>query len=182
MLSSVYDSFWDDLLDPLKVTFDGDNKLIIVNTQYSSLTVKSDIYSASKRWLQRRNNSAYARPMRAIGGDPVISGLYAGDIYFLTNDWQIVVNNQVAVTGIIYSDNVNLNTFIINSGGGVQSQASNLAYSYNTTGVTVPTASQVASAVWNDVTSNYGSTTIAGKIAKLDDIQNTTHATLALNS
>jgi hypothetical protein len=182
VFSTISYSFWDDLLDPLKVTFDGDNRKIIVNPQYTTLSVKSDIYSAAKRWLQRRQNFQYARPLRAIGGDTIGNGLYAGDIYFLTNNWQVVINTQVSVIGSLYSDNTSLNVFTVNSGGGVQSTVSNLATVYNGTAVTVPTVNQIATTVWSVDPTQYSSGTVGGKINKIDTINNNTNALVALNS
>lgn len=174
-------SFWDDYLDPLKVTFDGQNRQIIVNPQYNSVSVKIDIYSAAKRWLQRRQNSGFLPPLRSIGGDPIVGGIYAGDIYFLLYDWQIVLNHPVTVIGSIYHDNVTLSPFIINSGGGVQSTVSNLTYAYNTVGAIVPTAADVATEVWSTDPSVYATGTAANKINKLDKIKTNTDNILALS-
>jgi hypothetical protein len=175
-------SFWDDLLDPLKITFDGDNKQIIINEQYNTISVKTDIYSAAKRWLQRRQNLNYLNPIRCIGGDPITGGLYAGDIYFLENNWQVIVNTQITVAGTLYNDNTSLNVFIINSGGGVTATTSNLAYAYNTSGVTVPTAADNAAAVWGVNPASYGTSTAAGKLNKIDTIDTNSKTIVALTS
>ena len=186
MLCTVADSFWDDLADALKITLDGSAKLIYIDPQYSSVSVKIDIYSALKRWLKRRQNAGYLTPIRAIGGDPVgATGQYAGDIYFLTNGWRIVIDHQVSINGILYSDNY-ASPYTVLSGGGVIANVSNLAYSYNTVGVTVPTSSDVAAAVWG--TQTYTQTdvnTIGGQITKtkttVDTIKITTDNILATN-
>lgn len=175
-------SFWDDFLDPLKVTFDGENKLIYINDYYSTINVKIDVYSAFKRWLKRRQNTSFPIALRSIGGDVVGGGLYAGDIYFLTNNYQIVINHPVAVSGVLYSDNVNLSTYIIQSGGGVTSTVSNLAYAYNTIGATVPTATDIANQVWSTDPSVYGTSSAAGKLNKVDTIKTTTDNIFALNA
>lgn len=143
MLHAVAASFWEELTDPLKVSFDGVNRQIILNPQYSTFNVKTDIYSAWKRWMQRRQNTQFEPALRTIGGDPVGAGIYAGDMYFLINDWQIIVNHPVSVTGILYHDNPVLNPFIIRAGGGVIATVSSLAYAYNTSGVVVPTAIEI---------------------------------------
>lgn len=109
-----------------KCTFDGINKQIIVNPGETEISVKQDLYSAWKEWVQVRNNARYLPAFRTIGGDPVGGGQYAGDIYFLKNGWQIVVNSQVNFQGILYHDD-SISPFIINSGGGVTSTVSNLA-------------------------------------------------------
>jgi hypothetical protein len=189
-------SFWDDLVDPLLVTFDGDNKNIIVNPiklyangqgYGTSVTVraKQDIYSASKRWLQRRRNYTYAQPIRSIGGDSVGSGQYAGDIYFTYNTWHIVVNQQVNITGIVYSDDY-ATPYTVNPGGGVIATVSALAFAYNTSGVTVPTAAENAAAVLNANPASYTAGTIGGAINTTNqtvaNINVTTQNTLALSA
>jgi hypothetical protein len=165
-VSTNYIQFWDDLLDPMAVTFDGDNKQIILNPQYPVVRVKQDIYSASKRWLQRRQNSSYLPPLRGIGGDSVGGGVYAGDLYFLTNSWSILVRHQVVVTGVLYNDNVSVSTYTVQSGGGVQATVSSLAYAYNTTGAIVPSAAEVATQVWNTASAlQTDQNTLGGKLA-----------------
>ena len=194
-------SFWDDLLDPMLVTFDGDNKYIIVNPiqQYANgqisgntlsngqtVRAKQDIYSASKRWLQRRRNLTYAQPMRNIGGDSVGGGLYAGDMYFVTNSWRIVVNQQINITGIIYNDTTAVSPYIVNPGGGVVATVSSLAYAFNSTGVTVPSAGENAAAVWSVNPATYGATTTGGIINStaqtVANINTTTQNILALTA
>ena len=165
MITSTAVSFWDDLVDPLKVIFDGDNKLIYIAPQYNTINVKIDLYSAAKRWLQRRQNMSYLPPLRSIGGDSVGSGLYAGDIYFLTNNWRVDVTNTVSITGILYQDNLSLDTYIVEAGGGVISTVANLAYAYNTTGVTVPSAAEIRDEILGANPSTYANTeTVGGKI------------------
>lgn len=126
-----------------KVTFDGENKLITVNSGETLVYVKDDIYSGWKEWIQVRDNAKYEPAFRTTGGDPVGGGLYAGDIYFTINGWKIVVNEQVEVVGIIYDDTPGASPFIISAGGGVRNRVSNLAYAYNTTGTEVPTVQQI---------------------------------------
>jgi hypothetical protein len=185
-MMTVANSFWSDMLDPLKVTFDGSNKRIYLNTQYAVFNVKIDLYSAAKRWLQRGQNLGYPAPFRAIGGDPLVGGLYAGDIYFLINDWRIVVNHQVTIVGTLYNDNTAVNPYIINSGGGVIATVSNLAYSYNTVGAVVPTAEEVANTVWGkSAAAITDPTTVGGKVVAtktvVDQIKTISNNILATN-
>jgi hypothetical protein len=194
MLFTVAYSFWDDLLDPMKVTFDGDNKLIIVNAQYSTITVKQDIYSASKRWLKRRQNFEYPRPMRSIGGDTLPNALYAGDIYFLRNyttgnslgNWRIVVDHLVNINGTIYNDNTAVSPYIIQSGGGVVATVSSQAYAYNyNANIVIPSASDVASQVWNTTPTGYPATSLAGIVNStnqtVSNVATTTNNILAVS-
>jgi len=186
MLTSIADSMWDDMSDPLKVVFDGDNRLIYVAPQYSSISVKVDVYAAMKRWLQRRQNTQYYPPVRTIGGDSVgTSGQYAGDIYFLFNNWYMIIDHQVSVNGILYSDNYST-PYSITAGGGVIANVSNLAYSYNTIGSVVPTAAQIATQVWTTPTSGQTDvSTMGGQVTatktQADNIKTDTANILAVS-
>lgn len=164
MLTTVQVQFWDDLLDPLKVTFDGDNRKIYLNTQYATIRVKQDMYSAMKRWLKRRQNLTYPVPIRTVGGDPLGGGLYAGDLYFLTNDWQVMVQHQVAVIGTLYNDNVAQSTYNVSSGGGVVATVAALAYAY--TADIGFTEQSITDAILNTPISTQSNTaTVGGAIA-----------------
>jgi hypothetical protein len=115
-----------------------------------------------KRWLARGQNAGYPRPLRSIGGDPVgTSGQYAGDIYFLFNNWKMIIDHQVAINGILYSDDY-ASPYDVLSGGGVISNVSNLAYSYNAVGVSIPTASEVANQGWGTSASGQTDTSTMG--------------------
>lgn len=52
----------------------------------TSISVKTDLYSVWKEWLMVDDNSNRPQVFRAIGGDLVGSGRYAGDIYFFFFD------------------------------------------------------------------------------------------------
>jgi hypothetical protein len=127
MLANIF-AFWDDLIDPLKCTFDGENKLIYINPTVTTLNVKEDIYSAFKRWMFRDTNAKYEMGIRSIGGDPISVGVTAGEMYFLINGWQV------------YTDHI--------GPGGVTSVVSSIV-----TGYVVSTPQQIATAVWTEPTS-----------------------------
>jgi len=144
-----YWEFWEaynpiaETFGQQKVTFDGENRLIYINPGESTVSVKDDIYSAWKEWIQVRNNAQFLDAMRTTGGDPVGGGLFAGDIYFTVNDWKIVIQEQVVVNGIIYDNVPGVSPFIVQPGGGVRNVVSNLAYAYNITGVTPPSVQEI---------------------------------------
>jgi hypothetical protein len=112
-----------------KVTFDGVNKRIYISPNVSNLDVKTDLYSDWKEWFQLYDNAKYLPAFRTIGGDPTGVGQSAGDIYFLINDWQIVISHFVEINGILYHDNPALKPYIIEQGGGVIATVSSLAQS-----------------------------------------------------
>lgn len=133
------------------VTFDGDRKLIFINYIESEIDVKTNLYSEWKEWVQVRDNAKYEPALRTIGGDPLGAGQYAGDMYFLINGWQVVIDHYVKVNGILYSDDYP-SPYIIEEGGGVFATVSSLALSYNTTGVEVPTVQDIRTELDNNST------------------------------
>lgn len=72
-----------------KVTFDGVNKLILINEGEVSIDVQRDIYSAWKEWARLENNLQYFDPLATVGGEPTISGQRLDVTYFLINGWKI---------------------------------------------------------------------------------------------
>jgi hypothetical protein len=122
MIWATFGAVWQ--LDE-KVSFDGPNKQIRVNSDATNIDVKTDLYSAWKRWMQIDDHAKYPPAFRTIGGDPVGSGQTAGDIYFLINNWQIIVEQPIQVTGVLYHDNP-IPVYIITGGGSVTSTVSGL--------------------------------------------------------
>lgn len=88
-----------------RVIFDGENKLIYIDPDTEVIDIRSDVYSNWKEWVQVRDNAKYEPAMRTTGGDPISGGINTGDIYFLINDWRIVVDHNLDIYGAIYSDN-----------------------------------------------------------------------------
>lgn len=83
-------TYWDpNLVGPQKVTFDGPNKLILVNEGETSIDVQSDIYSNWKEWSTQRDNIKYLEAISVLGGDPITDTTFVGDTYFLENGWRI---------------------------------------------------------------------------------------------
>lgn len=72
----------------MSVTFDGTNKLVIIDDGITELTVK-EMYSAWKDWVLTDDNSKYAQAFAAIGGDSLPGGRFLGTTYFLENGWKI---------------------------------------------------------------------------------------------
>ena len=133
MLLSLWTNWWDDWEAQWKCTFDGESKTITVNSAFDFITVKDDIYSAWKEWVKLRDNTKFPPALRVIGGDPVGGGLLAGDIYFLVNGWQVVINHRVSVSGVLYHDD-GLDPYLVMDGGGVISTVSNLVQTATTGG------------------------------------------------
>lgn len=86
-----FGGFWEGWLNPHKVTFDGLNKLILINPGVTYLDIKEDIYSDWKEWVTYYNgeNAKWAPAMRSVGGDPITQDLSLGSTFFLLNGWRI---------------------------------------------------------------------------------------------
>lgn len=137
----LWAGFQEDWLLELKVTFDGPNRKIIVNPGVTDIDIKVDIYSAWKQWVTVRDNSKFLPALRTIGGDPAPlgSGLFAGDLYFLLNGWQITVNETgVEGTGIIFHDD----GIPVFDNFGIPLLVSNLAFSVAPDAATIAAANQ----------------------------------------
>ena len=73
----------------MSYTFDGLNKLIILDPGVTSFSV-SDIYSRWKEWVQLSDNAKYEIAFStSVGGNPLGNGLLLGAYYFITNGWLI---------------------------------------------------------------------------------------------
>lgn len=78
-----------------KVTFDGPNRLIIINYGEDVIDAKVDLYSAWKRWFTASPsgdvsaNSAYLEAFSTTGGDDIGEGQTISPYYFLENGWRV---------------------------------------------------------------------------------------------
>jgi hypothetical protein len=72
-----------------KVTFDGPNKLIIVDNAITSIDVEVDLYSDWKEWMLVSDNSKYLQAFRAVGGDDLVGGQTVSGYFFLMNGWRV---------------------------------------------------------------------------------------------
>lgn len=137
---------------PNKCEFDGIQKTITPLSQYSSIDVKTDIYSAWKSWVLDANNMSFPAAIRVIGGDQIGPGLFAGDTYFLMNGWKVIVSHRLIVNGVLYDDS-GTDPFIISAGGSVRSVVSNLVQSVSTSGSGAVDYDAIANAVVSKIDS-----------------------------
>lgn len=122
MHTSTWYGYWEHWNNQQPVQFDGPNRLIIVNPGVAELNVKIDIYSNWKEWAKFYDYGKYPPAIRSIGGDPTVGGVFAGDIYFLTNGWRLIIDiTQTALTGSLFSDD--FETPLINEDGVPQFQS-----------------------------------------------------------
>lgn len=91
----------------MKVSFDGPNRLIIVNNGIFELDVETDIYSDWKEWSVIGDNGKYLPAVRTVGGDPTTAGLALGATFFLINGWRIRSwegDHRLQVAGNLYTE------------------------------------------------------------------------------
>lgn len=89
MASGTYYGFWEYWNLYHKVTFDGINKLILINPGETTLDVQTDIYSAWKEWVRLDDYLKYYPPIGTVGGEPTIGDERLDVTYFLINGWKI---------------------------------------------------------------------------------------------
>lgn len=89
-----------------KVTFDGTNKLIIVNTGITELTFYDDVYTEWKTWVAS-GNSMYLQAIKLVGGEVITATRALGNTFFLLNGWRIRPyegDHTLIINGNVYTD------------------------------------------------------------------------------
>ena len=83
--------FWEYWELYHKVTFDGVNKLILINPGETTVDVQEDIYRAWKQWMLLKNieNFRYLKPIDIVGGEPLPGDQALDSTFFLINGWKI---------------------------------------------------------------------------------------------
>lgn len=105
----TFPSLYERYVDPFNVTFDGENKLILVNDGVTDLDWGVDVYSTWKRWAQERDNAKFLPAMRSVGGDPKPGGAL-GATYFLMNGWRLRTwsgDHRLSINGNVYTEEGN---------------------------------------------------------------------------
>ena len=90
----------------MNVTFDGENKLILLGEGLSVIDV-SELYSDWKLWFLQDDNAKYQQCFRNVGGDPLDETTKIAPYYFLMNDWKIrpyEENSNLIVNGNLLSE------------------------------------------------------------------------------
>lgn len=90
-------TFWENF-DPetgvfgaQKVTFDGPNRLILINEGIIDIDFREDVYSNWKEWMlvDVFVNAAFPEAISVVGGDPLPGDRILGSTFFLENGWRI---------------------------------------------------------------------------------------------
>lgn len=173
-LAVINYGFWDPWLDPMKVTFDGTNKLILINTGETVLDVQRDIYSAWKRWAEQIDNLKFPPALTVVGGDPIDQTNIITPYYFLVNGWRVRPfegSHNLTITGIILTDN-NQDPLVPTLGRwniSVTRIVPLKAESVLSGGAAAPTAQQNAQAVWDALLTTMAGATAGGKLKSLEN-------------
>jgi hypothetical protein len=72
-----------------KVTFDGPNKLILINDGVMDIDFRIDVYSNWKEWSLTDINAKFLSALSVVGGDPLPGARILGSTFFLENGWRI---------------------------------------------------------------------------------------------
>jgi hypothetical protein len=71
------------------VTFDGPNKLVVVDNGITELNCQVDLYSDWKEWMLVGDNAKYLPAFRAVGGDTLVDPQEISPYFFLLNGWRV---------------------------------------------------------------------------------------------
>jgi hypothetical protein len=107
-------------------TFDGPNKIVILNDGVTAADVK-EIYSEWKNWAISGDNTKYEDAFRSVGGDPLPGSKALGATYFMRNGWKIRPyegDHTLTINGNLYCEDGsspfvktvgNFNVFVISA-------------------------------------------------------------------
>jgi hypothetical protein len=171
-------TFWQDYappayLGPQKVTFDGLNRLILINEGETDINFRVDVYSAWKEWVKHplQDNAKYAEACTAVGGDPLPGSRVLGTTYFLENGWKMRTwegSHELTVVGNVFTrDGTNLFVETI----GIHRITINLQTSTLVEVPLVALSDADISAIASNTTSAVWSTTVSGSDTAINIIQ-----------
>lgn len=161
-----------------KVTFDPVSRLVIVNKGETNISMGRDVYSAFKEWFSINENSQYLPTIRTIGGDPTVSGNFAGTIYFFINGWRMFLDKTVNISGSVFSDDFPSPYISSPTAHLAFSQVANLVdrVETNSSGGSEFTPAEIAAAVWKEPSENKAPGTMGKLVRDVDQKTDDTQA------
>lgn len=151
-------------------TFDGVTKIISIDAGVTSFSA-GQVYSAWKQWVQTADNAKYQAAFgNSVGGEPLGGGVSVGTYYFIQNGWVIrpqEANHILAVSGNLFPVPDTASVFTNTLGNYnvlISMKTSSLTQQVMTGGGSVPSATDVADAVWSKDLSLSGSSTAGGDL------------------
>jgi len=163
MWTSTYYGSWNLWALHHKVTFDGPNRLILVNNGETAIDVGTDIYSDWKEWSLLEDYIKYPQAISVIGGEPLGAGQFVGSTYFLENGWRIRPwegTHTLTIAGNLYTREAGesptiptLGAWSVNTTFVRSALVFKVETTSTTSGSSTPSAAEIAQAVWNYNTS-----------------------------
>jgi len=148
MFAYYYGRF-DYWQNKFKISWDINKRLITINSDVDVINVRIDLYSATKRWmLIDKLYQNYRTPFRAVGGDFKSDGSQLGTTYFLTNNWQILLDHGVTFEGNLDTDDFTSPYLVAKGVELAINDISTLVEKANIAGI----AGDTAKAVWAEAT------------------------------
>ena len=143
-----------------RVTFDGDNLRILVNSPETQLDVQNHLYSDWKEWVKIGDNAKYPVAMSAIGGQQITDIAFVGITYFLENGWRIepwAGSYLLSINGNLYTREAGGNPVIPTGGVAVSFNRSNLVdLIAPSSTITNSDLINIANNVWEEVVNSKG--------------------------
>lgn len=155
-MSAIWSAWSADWILNDAVSFDGINKIIHVHPQSDKFDIRRDLYTSWVDWIALYDHTKFLPAIRVTGLDPIGSGVYTGDTYFLINGWKLAIDLQkTKVTGVLYSDDydtayytpdlvpqypVTVSSLVttVSTGGGSGGATPSEIWSYNNRSLTTP--------------------------------------------
>lgn len=98
----LWDHWAEDWELQEKVSFNGFEKIINVNSDVTALDIMADVYSAWVRWTAKEPR--FLAAMKYSGFDAIPGGR-TGATFFLINGWKLIINlRKTRVYGVLYSE------------------------------------------------------------------------------
>lgn len=151
-----------------KVTFDGVNKLILINPGETTVGVQDDIYGAWKQWMLLKSieNFRYLKPIDIVGGEPLPGDQALDSTFFLINGWKIKPYPGS------YTLNIVGNVFDID-GGSIKVDADTTEGIQNNIAINTQTSAVVRRIQGSE--SDITASLVSSQAAQLTTIENTTN-------
>lgn len=139
----------------MAITFDGSTKQVILSPGTVTLAVR-ELWSRACDWLSEGDNSKWGEICTQVGGDITEIPIYV----FLSPGWKILPQSAdhtlVVSDGVLYSADGS-DPFIDPVGNykiRINRQTPGIAIGYSSSGVSGPSAAEIASAIWTHAFTN----------------------------
>lgn len=160
-----------------KVTFNGPQKLIIIDNNVTFLNFREDVYSAWKEWVaESPSNMVFQPAMQAIGGDPLPGNRFLGTTFFLENGWKIRPwegNHDLSIEGNVYSRDGSslfvptLSPYNVTVSLTTSAVVESISTSGGSGGITSSDISDITNSIWDHIIDTAKNQTARDKLKKI---------------